>query len=142
MDIYYTIPEVAKKLQIPVRRLNRIVNSGTLETIMYRNDVLVNMNDLINSLPKEYREDYKRFEHLANSPIGVREASRKYNIPNQTISRWYTKGYIKLLSIDGQKKYLSEQDVAYCAEIYHSNDGKQGKWLMDKNGVPYIPKSE
>jgi hypothetical protein len=142
MDTYYTIPEVSKKLRIPVKRLNSIINSGTLETIQYRNDVLINMNDLMNSLPKDLRDDYKRFDHLSDIPIGVREASRKYGIPNQTISRWLSKGYIKLLYAEGQKKYLSEQDVAYCADIYQSSGGKQGKWLMSKNGTPYIPKAD
>jgi len=71
--------------------------------------------------------------------IWIGEASRKYNVPHPTLSRWKDKGLIKILGQESNKILLDEQDVAYCAYIYHQ-DGGQGKRIFADDGRPYINK--
>ncbi len=71
----------------------------------------------------------------------MRKAEEKYGVPSPTISSWVKKGYITLLGNEGNKKFLDEQDVAYCAKVYHARRG-QGKWLFNADGTPYVPRSE
>lgn len=102
--------------------------------------VLLNESDVRSQIPRADQEAYKRFEHLANVGIGVREAAAKYDLSHPTVSRWVDKGYIKVLEIKGRKTLLSEADVAYCAYVYHLNKG-QGKRVFQDGGIPYTKKN-
>ena len=88
---------------------------------------------------EEARRIREKYKHLEGQIIGIAEAGRKYGVPHPTISRWVKKGFIRIKGQDGQKMLVDESDVAYCAEVYNSRRG-QGKWVFDKNGLPYIPK--
>ena len=86
---------------------------------------------------KEDLPEYKKFSHLAGNLLSISAAGRKYNIPQQTISRWVQRGIIPIQETQGNKKLISEQDIAYCALIRSRNPGA-GKWLFDNNGMPYV----
>jgi recombinational DNA repair protein RecR len=86
----------------------------------------------------EQTPEYQKHKHLAGHPIHVSEASRKYEIAHQTLSRYANKGIIKKLKRAGNKTMLDESYVAYVAEVFKSRDG-QGKWMFDKDGLPYVP---
>lgn len=140
MDTYITIPEAAKKYSVPETSLNNLINSGTIGVINFSGEYLVSMDELHENLPRNFLPEYKQYDHLANTPISMGEAARKYDVPTPTISRWVKRNYIKVLGLDGQKKLLSEQDAAYCADVYHQNNG-QGKWLFSPDGTPYSKKN-
>jgi hypothetical protein len=105
-------------------------------------EILVKEADAISQLPRDERPEYIKHSHLKGVSIGVREAERKYGIPNPTISRWVKKGYIRILEIGGHGRptMIDEADIAFCAEIYRSDPG-QGKRIFNENGTPYTKKS-
>lgn len=93
-----------------------------------------------NKLPTRIQEtpEYRKASHLAGIKIHISEAARKYKIPHQTISRYVTKGIIKTLGKDGNKVLLDESYVAYVKEVITHKKAGQGKWMFDKDGLPYI----
>lgn len=82
---------------------------------------------------------YKKHAHLKGVKISVREASREFDIPAPTLSRWATRGIIKILERTEREVYLDKADVAYSAEIYKERSGS-GKWIFNDDGTPYIPR--
>lgn len=101
------------------------------------------MNDRDPRIPREDLSEYQQFLPLRGTSIGIREASREYNIPQPTISRWVRAGYIAVIGTGPRRqKLLDKADVAFCAYIYHNREGGQGKWLFSKGGHPYTPKDQ
>lgn len=95
---------------------------------------------ITNKLPTRIEDtpEYKKNAHLAGTQIHISEAARKYDIPQQTISRYVTKGIIKSIGRDGNKIMLDESYVAYAKEVIKRKKAGQGKWIFDKDGLPYI----
>lgn len=59
--------------------------------------------------------------------IGIREASKKYNIPDRTISRWVSAGLIRWIHRPerrGQAGLIMEEDLIAILPQY---DGKAGR---------------
>jgi len=88
--------------------------------------------------PKENLPEYRRHADLKGKETWISKASRDYDIPNPTISRWVQHGYICSLGTHGNKTLIDEADVAYCAEIYRRRGG-QGRRLFNPDGTPYTP---
>lgn len=141
MEQYLTIPEAARMAQVTENLLNELVLSGRIRATMLATSgiTLVNKDDALQLLPRDQRPEYQKHAHLSGTCIGIREASVKYSIPHQTISRWVEKGYIQIIQREGRKVLIDEADIAYCAEVYKANPG-QGKWLFTQNGNPYTKK--
>jgi predicted site-specific integrase-resolvase len=144
METYIPIGEASKIFSVADSVLLRWIELGRIRGAMINSTgVIVNELDIEDQLPKEEQPKYKAVAHLKGTPIGVREASRKYLIPHQTITRWIEKGYIKTLGEQtvqgGRKLLLDEADVAYCAAFYH-DDPRQGKKLFNDDGTPYHKK--
>lgn len=57
--------------------------------------------------------------------IGIRAASRKYGIPNRTISRWVQQGFIPILLETRNNKYINEQITTEIIAIYKSIKGRR-----------------
>jgi len=110
------------------REIKQLIRRGIL-------DIMQNQ-----SLPQTIEDtpEWQKHKHLKGQEISIREASRKYEIPPKTISRWAKRKIIRILRDDGYRKYLDESCVAYCAEV-RSARGGSGKWLFDDNGLPYTP---
>jgi predicted site-specific integrase-resolvase len=141
MDTFLPISDAATRYNLPESSLYQLIQVGTIKSGMLNSGVvIVSEEDIQHNLPKEEREEYKKHLHLLGQTIGVREASRKYNIPNPTISRWIKAGFIKVHGYAGRKTLIDEIDIAYCAEVYRRKEGGQGKWLLARNGTPYNPK--
>lgn len=106
-----------------------------LKSLVDRGILNVTMSN--SKIPTKIEEtpEYKQFTSLKGKRIHIGEASRKYNIPNPTITRWKHKGFIKVIGTDGQKILLDESYVAYCAHVYHQSPGA-GRWAFTENGLP------
>jgi hypothetical protein len=91
------------------------------------------------TLDKTQLPEYQMFQHLRGIGISISAASRKYDVPHPTISRWVKKGLIAIIGHDLNRVLIDEADIAYCAEVRKDRIG-QGKWLFAKDGTPYIPK--
>jgi predicted site-specific integrase-resolvase len=147
LPTYLPIAEAARKYGMSVRRLRALINDGTIKAAMVMNNLVVDEDEVRDkfarqkTLRKEDLKEYKKFKYLAGQPIWLGEASRLYQIPQPTISRWVQMGIIKKLEPSGNKVMIDQADMAYCAEIYHSRQTKQGRRLFEKNGLPYKPKT-
>jgi hypothetical protein len=100
--------------------------------------ILVSDQDIRSNLPRDEQPDFKQFADLKGVQIGIREASRKYNLNAAIISRWVKRGLIKTY---GEKSVrggcsiiIDEADVAYCVFVRNNNPGR-GKWLFNPDGT-------
>jgi hypothetical protein len=92
------------------------------------------------NIPKEELPEYQQFAHLRGVGISISAAARKYQVPQQTISRWLQRGIIARIGMEKNRVLIDEADVAYCAEIRRNRPGA-GRWLFHDNGTPYTPRT-
>jgi len=111
------------------------LSPSELKSLVERGILRVTMSN--GKIPTKIEEtpEYQQFKHLKGKKIHIGEASRKYDIPNPTITRWKHKGFLKVLGTDGQKILLDESYVAYCAYVYCQSPGS-GRWAFTKDGLP------
>jgi len=152
LPTFITVSEAAQDLGVSESSLRRMIGAGTIKAAQISGETFVSESSVRKfhkqqpirqpgGVKKEELPEYKQYAHLRGIGIGVRQAGSKYTIPNQTIVRWAQRGFVQVLGTDKNKILLNEQDVAYCAEIYHARQGR-GKWLFRSDGTPYVPRSE
>ena len=141
LDRFITLSEAAQRMRTSVKETRSMIKSGKIKGGLLSDGAMVVSEDTIPKRKEKRKEDlpeYKKYAHLKGVGIGMGEASRKYNIPTPTISHWTKRKLIKIIKKEGQKIYIDEQNVAYCASIYNERKG-QGKWLFNNDGTPFIP---
>lgn len=138
MATYITLDHASKVFAIPVTGLLNLCHSGNIDlhTLKPSGEQIMSEAALLEQLPIVSQPEYQQFAWMAGKGIGMREASNKYGIPHQTISRWVAAGWLPVIAEDGRKKLVDAAVMAYAAEIYKSNQG-QGRWIFTANGVPY-----
>ena len=152
LPTFISTTEAAHQLGVSEARLRRMIEAGTVKAANISGETIVSEASIRKfhkqqpisqptGLHKEDFPEYKKYKHLKGKLISLRVAAKAYNIPPTTISGWITREVISVISQQGRKKYLPEQDMAYFAEIYHDRGG-QGKWLFNSDGTPYIHRSE
>ena len=130
IENYVPLPQAAKRLKITATALQRLIDNGILHAVRLGGTVAVPESELNQTIFRE------QFDHLSGQAITISEATQKYGLNNRTIRRWIDRGYIKVLK-DGYGTQLDHGDVAYCAAVYQSLGGTQGKRLFDDDGQPY-----
>ena len=119
------------------------IKPGELKNLARRGMLQISMDiplSTIQDMTKKETPEYQKHSKLSGHTISISQASRKYNIPHSTITRWVQHGYITKLGMDKNRVLLDEIDVAYCAEIYRQRPG-QGNWLFNSDGTPYSPRN-
>jgi hypothetical protein len=146
---FISLPEAAKKIHASVDDLRPLIEKGKIKAATINGEIFVDTLTLPNKImKKEDMPEYKIFWRLAGSEISIGEAARKYQIPRKNISIWKKKGIITQTSVVGQKTFVNEQDVAYCARIYKTQKEKKqtgelkGQWLFGNYGIPYVKENE
>jgi hypothetical protein len=157
LDTFISIAEAAKRMATTESQVQAMVDAGKIKGIVVNGDIVVREKDMkikgpkvqivkqpkvqpikqLSDVRREELPDYQQFAHLRSQPIWVAEAARKYNVVHQNISRWIKAGVIKQLGVDRNRLLLDEQDVAYCAYVYHQRNAKRGSWLFRPDGTPY-----
>jgi excisionase family DNA binding protein len=151
LPTFISTEEASHQLGVSEARLRRMIEAGTLKAANVGEETIVSEASVRkfhkqqpisqpSGLRKKELPEYKQLGYLKGARIWGRKAEEKYNIPSPTICSWVKKGFIASLGRDGNKVILDEQDVAFCAKIYHSHRG-QGKWLFNTDGTPYVPRS-
>lgn len=141
LERFLPIPEAAARLKIGEPHLRTLLQSGKIRGgILPNGEIVVNAQDAQARTPKEELPEYKKYAHLGGKETWLYKAAKDYHIPHQTITRWVKAGIIGRLYDDGYRVYVNEQDVAYCAYIYHQR-AKQGRKLFNPDGTPYKPKT-
>ncbi|OGN74471.1 MAG: hypothetical protein A2X25_06175 [Chloroflexi bacterium GWB2_49_20] len=152
LPTFISTEEAAHLLGVSQARVRRMIEAGTIKAANVGSDTVVSEASIRkfhkqqpisqpSGIQKEDLPEYKKYSYLRNGIISISEAARKYDITFSALHRWVTRGYILRKGQDKNKVLLSEQDVAYCADIYHSHRGR-GNWLFNNDGTPYIPRSE
>lgn len=142
MDTYLSISEASKITHVNTQVLKELVNDGKIKSIMTATgDILVNERDILARIPLTQRPEYAKFAHLAGVAINLSDAAKKYGIPQQTVSRWVQKGFIKRIGSDGRAVFIDEAEIATYANIYAISGGRQGKWIFNKDGTVYVKKA-
>lgn len=143
MDTYLTITEASQFTHVSPQALNELVSSGKIKSVMLSTgEQLLSASDVHARVPLSQRPEYAGFSNLAGVEISISEASRKYDIPQQTISRWVARGFIKRIRQDGRKSMIDEADIATYAEIYKTAQGGQGRWVFARDGTLYSHKTK
>ena len=136
LPTYIPLDEAAATYRLDRDVLTQAVENDIIRAVKTtRGGILVAEGDVVQITSHDQLRE--QFKHLRGVGLGIAEAARKYGIPNPTISRWAKAGYIARIGTEGQKVLVDEADVAYCAEVYRLQGGKQGKRIFDKNGRPY-----
>ena len=141
---YIPLSQAAMQLNIDLAKLHDMASLGKIKAIRLPDGGLaVNEAVIEQPLRKEDLSEYKQFAHLSRKTTWISKAERDYDIPNRTISRWADDGVIKVTGMNGNKKLLNAQDMAYCAFIYqrYKEEGTQGRHIFDSDGLPYKPKT-
>ena len=125
MDSYLPITEAAKKVNLSTKDLNQLALLGKIKSVMMKGQILLRESDVMALQPEENYSD------LSGKPISIGEASRRYQINQQTISRWKDKGYIKVIGKEKNRILLNEADIARMADWYHSRPGKGRRTDLD-----------
>ena len=152
LPTFISTAEAAHQLGVSGAHLRHMIEEGTVKAANISGETVVSEASIRKfhkqqpisqptGLRKEDFPEYKKYVHLKGKQISLRVAAKAYNIPPTTISGWIARQVISVISQQGRKKFLPEQDLAYCAEIYHERGG-QGKWLFNTDGTPYVHRSE
>ena len=140
LPTFLPIKDAAVKYGFKLLELKELVESGKIDAVQLPDgDLIVSEDRLKETLAKDELPEYKKYGHLAGNPIWLSEAERQYGISTPTLSRWVKAGFINKIGKEGNRILLDEQDVAYCAEIYHQRGG-QGKRIFALDGTPYRTK--
>jgi hypothetical protein len=134
---YLPLSQAARKYNISENVLTRMIQDGRIDAAQLPSGELLVSDDGLNQTKTKEQIIDKKFAALRGQTIGIAEAARKYGISHPTIIRWTRLGYIRKVGQEGQKILLDAADVAYCADVYHSQDGGQGKRILDRDGNPY-----
>jgi excisionase family DNA binding protein len=151
LPTFISTAEAAHRLGVSEARVRRMIEAGTIKAVNVGGDTVVSEASVRkfhkqqpisqpSGIQKEDLPEYKRYAYLRDGIISIAEAARKYDITFSALQRWVTRGYVVRKGQDKNKILLSEQNVAYCAEIYHSHRGR-GNWLFNVDGTPYVPRS-
>lgn len=152
LPTFISTAEATHQLGVSEARLRRMIEVGTIKAANISGETVVSEASIRKfhkqqpisqptGLHKEDLPEYSKFKNLSGKRIWARGAEEKYGVPAQNITTWVQKGFIGKLGVEKNKILINEQDVAYCAEIYHSHRGR-GKWLFNADGTPYVPRSE
>jgi hypothetical protein len=150
------LDEAALVLETSAVDLFSLVSSGKVKAVEIAGEVFVSVNSVFamkkggkvqpitmpsGKIEKEALSEYKKYSNLAEEMIWISEAARKYNVLQRTLSVWVSKGFIKTVGKSKNRIVISEQDVAYCVDIYRSAKQKGYRWIFYADGTPYTPKN-
>jgi excisionase family DNA binding protein len=130
LEQFIPLPQAAKRLKISATSLQGLIDDGRIKAVKLNGTVAVAKSELDQFITRE------QFHHLRGQPISVSEAVETYGITSVTIRNWVKRGYIKVLK-EGYGMEVDLADMAYCAAVYESHGGAQGKRIFDELGQPY-----
>lgn len=132
---YVPLKQAARKYKLSIEALTQLIQNGRIEAAKLPSGEIV-VSETSYQTKEQIIEN--KFSHLVGSPIGLREASRNYNIHPTTLHRWVKLGYIKRVA----DKKLDESDIAYCMFVYKEKKKEYGgniagAKIFDEDGNPY-----
>jgi len=108
-------------------RLSKVIERAEKEQLPA--NVIHKLRQLGHDIMSERKKSKEPRPPAPEGGISLSEASRRYNIPHQTISRWVKAGYINKLMYDGYALYIDENRMEQIANAYHIRPGR-GTWAV------------
>ena len=136
---FIPLSEAARRMRVSVKETRAMISSGKIQGGVLPDGEMVVSESTIPTKQFPKKEDlpeYKKYAQLKGEKIWVSEAARKYKVPHGNLVRWSKAGVISVAGKDGNRTLLSEQDVAYCADVYRKY-GSHGRRLFNIDGTPY-----
>ncbi len=143
LPVYVPFEESLRRFAVDGETLRQAVERGEVKAITIDGTLAVAEEDVrVLSIRVNL---WRQVRHLEGMPIGVKDASEKYEIPLPSLYRWIQWGYIRVISEPagkgrGKKRVLNEADVAYAGLLRRRLGGKRGKRFFNEKLVP--PRSE
>jgi len=91
LPTFISTAEAAHQLGIGEARLRCMIENGTIKAANISGEIVVSEASVRGLIPKEQLPEFIKHAQLKNMPIWIRNAARKYDIPNPTIVRWVAK---------------------------------------------------
>lgn len=130
LDTYLTLQEATQRYKLDPQLLTRYINDGRIRGGKLNGTLVLSERDT--QQVAEQQVEKKRFKHLDGREIHLSEASRKYNIPMSSLSRWADQGKIAVMGTNKNRRLLNEADVAYIRALIDAKGGhKRGRSLFD-----------
>ncbi len=126
LPTYIPLTEAARRYGMSQEALTRAVADGIMRAVRTPDGRVLVASEDVAVVTKE------QFSHLQGQGISIRGASRKYDVPVSTLRSWARQGHIKILTPPAERRQgrvilLDEQDVAYCATVYHQLKQARGQ---------------
>ena len=140
LPVYLPLAEAARKYNISVKLLTRLVQDGKIEAVQLPSGEVAVSEQGLKTKEQIVAE---RFAHLVGQAITISEAVEKYGVPDGTLRVWITRNYVKVVDSQSYPMRIGEADVAYCSEVYHARRARgthSGAPLLDDAGRPYVLK--
>ena len=115
-DVHYLpLAEAVSRYRIAPEKLSQWIGAGKVRVKKLRGVTLVVEKEVKReAVIRQARENYLDLE---GRPIRVMDAARKYGILQRTLSRWASRGYIRILDKGPNRLVLNEADVARARDI-------------------------
>jgi len=124
LPTYIPLSEAARRYRLGRQALTRMVESGRIRAVRTPEGGILVASEDVTVVTKD------QFRYLQGEDISLQGASRKYEVPASTLHSWIRQGHIKVLASSERKRgralALDEQDVAYCAALYHRLKEERG----------------
>jgi hypothetical protein len=137
---YLPLSEAARQYNLSEKILTQLIQAGKIEAVrLPSGEVLVPANNDTQKIKSKKQIIAEKFGKLANKPISVSEASKKYKVLGRTIREWISLNYIQIVD-DSYPMKIDEAEVAYCADTFHQRKSAgiySGAPLLDEFGLPY-----
>jgi len=122
LETRISLEEAAKKYDVSIKALTRLVQDGIIRLAhTKKGDNVITVSTVDNATAVRIILDEIRpeqYEHLRGERIRLMEASRKYDVADQSLYRWAERQYIHILDQGVQRLELDEANVAYVVTIY------------------------
>jgi predicted site-specific integrase-resolvase len=123
-ETYITLQEASQRYNLDTQLLTHFVEDGKIRGGRFNGTFVLREDDV----KEAQRLDRTQFAHLDGHEIHLSEASRKYEIPMSSLSRWASQGKIAVIRLEKNRKILNEADIAYARALIDAQGGhKRGR---------------
>ncbi|HDN79989.1 MAG: hypothetical protein DRI61_02850 [Chloroflexi bacterium] len=132
LERYIPIEEAARKYNLPVGLLTKLVEAGKIKAVKFGVDgeemTGVAERDVIRVAGQRISRD--QVAHLRGKPIRLNQAVKKYGLNRSSLWKWARQGRINVLRDEEGVLELDEADVAYIALLKKMGAVQQGRAIL------------
>ncbi len=133
LELYIPIEEAARKYNLPVELLTKLVEAGKIKAVTIGVDgeemIGVAEKDVIR-VAAPHHISREQVAHLRGKPIRLNQAVKKYGLNRSSLWKWARQGRINVLRDEEGVLELDEADVAYLALLKKMGAVQQGRAVL------------